>query len=64
MCLEVGIYLKRLIKTSGLTIIPKSGHTINLEEPALFNQHLTNFYQSIENNSWVERDLRATIVTN
>ena len=64
MCLEVGIYLKRLIKTSRLTIIPKSGHTINLEEPALFNQHLTNFYQSIENNSWVERDLRATIVTN
>ena len=59
MCLEVGIYLKRLIKTSGLTIIPKSGHTINLEEPALFNQHLTNFYQSIENNSWVARDLKS-----
>ena len=29
--------LKRAIPTAGLAILPKSGHGINLEEPALFN---------------------------
>ena len=64
MCLEVGLFLKRKISTSGLVILPKSGHTINLEEPAIFNQHISNFYQAIENNSWEERDKRAKIITN
>ena len=39
MCLEVGLYLKRTIKTAGLLIVPKTGHTINLEEPDLFNSN-------------------------
>ncbi len=64
MCLEVGIFLKRQISTSGLLIVPKTGHTINLEEPALFNQHISNFFQAIENNSWGQRDERAEIITN
>ena len=64
MCLEVGLFLKRKISTSGLVILPKSGHTINLEEPAIFNQHISNFYQAVENNSWEERDKRAKIITN
>ena len=64
MCLEVGIYLKRNISSSGLAIIPKTGHTINLEEPTLFNQYISNFYQAIDNNSWKKRDKRAAIITN
>ena len=64
MCTEVGIYLKRAISSSGLFVVPKTGHTINLEEPALFNQQLASFYQSIENKSWKKRDKRAQIITN
>jgi len=64
MCLEVGIFLKRNISTSGLIIVPKTGHTINLEEPALFNQSISNFFHAIENNSWGSRDERAEIITN
>jgi pimeloyl-ACP methyl ester carboxylesterase len=64
MCLEVGIYLKRNISSSGLVVVPKTGHTINLEEPALFNQYISNFFQAIENNSWGLRDNRAKIITN
>ena len=62
MCLEVGLFLKRTIKTSGLLIVPKTGHTINLEEPALFNLHLSEFYSSINASKWNERDKRAEIV--
>ena len=64
MCIEVGVYLKRIISTSGLVVVPKTGHTINLEEPSLFNQYLASFYQSIENNSWKSRDHRAEILIN
>jgi len=62
MCLEVGLFLKRTIKTSGLLIVPKTGHTINLEEPAIFNNHLLEFYSRINASTWNERDERAHII--
>ena len=62
MCLEVGLFLKRTIKTSGLFIVPKTGHTINLEEPNLFNSYLSEFYSAINAKSWNERDQRANII--
>ena len=62
MCLEVGLFLKRTIKTSGLLIVPKTGHTINLEEPALFNSQLLKFYSSIKASTWGKRDKRAEII--
>ena len=42
-CLQPGIYLKRTIPAAGLAVLPKTGHTLNLEEPALFNQVLAEF---------------------
>ena len=62
MCLEVGLYLKRTIKTAGLLIVPKTGHTINLEEPDLFNNHLLKFFTSVHTSSWGIRDERAKII--
>src|SRR5260370_423645 len=35
--LEPRLLMKPTIKTAGLVVIPDSGHTINLEEPAPFN---------------------------
>jgi pimeloyl-ACP methyl ester carboxylesterase len=62
MCLEVGLFLKRTIKTSGLLIVPKTGHTINLEEPGIFNHHLLEFYSRINASTWNKRDKRAHII--
>ena len=62
MCLEVGLYLKRTIKTAGLLIVPKTGHTINLEEPDLFNNHLFKFFTAVNSSSWGIRDKRAKII--
>src|SRR6516225_3328811 len=36
-CLETALMLKRTIPSSGLAILPQTGHTANLEEPDLFN---------------------------
>jgi|SRR6185295_6672506 len=58
-CLEVSLLMKRCIPTSGLAILPRSGHGINLEEPALFNSLLENFLHQVEAGRWTERDPRA-----
>jgi pimeloyl-ACP methyl ester carboxylesterase len=58
-CLEPAILMKRAIPTSGLLVLPNTGHTINLEEPAAFNQHLMDFFHAVDLNAWPKRDPRA-----
>jgi proline iminopeptidase len=58
-CIEPSIYLKRLIATSGLAVFPKSGHTVNIEEPALFNQTLGDFLAQVDCGRWGARDPRS-----
>ncbi len=58
-CLQPGIYLKRTVPRCGLTVFPKSGHTLNLEEPALFNALLAEFIAQVEAGDWDVRDPRA-----
>ena len=48
--------LKRQIKTSGLWICPRTGHAINLEEPAAFNREIQNFLSTVERGNWLKRD--------
>ncbi|MDP6708134.1 MAG: alpha/beta hydrolase [Alphaproteobacteria bacterium] len=58
-CLDANVYMKRMIPTSGLTVMPKTGHTANLEEPAAFNQALQEFFASAEQGRWGTRDPRS-----
>ena len=58
-CLQPGIFLKRTIPACGLAVLPKSGHTLNLEEPALFNQLVDDFLASVAQDRWAPRDPRA-----
>ena len=58
-CLEPGLLMKRTIPAAGLVVMPNAGHTINLEEPAAFNQHLANFFQAVDAGAWRHRDPRA-----
>jgi pimeloyl-ACP methyl ester carboxylesterase len=60
-CLEVCLVMKRAIPTAGLAILPKSGHGINLEEPALFNRLLEDFFHQVETGRWGRRDPRAVV---
>ena len=46
--LEPSLFMKRCISTSGLMIFPQTGHTINLEEPELFNRTVLDFLTSVE----------------
>ncbi|MEX3958848.1 alpha/beta fold hydrolase [Trinickia sp. EG282A] len=58
-CLQPGIFLKRTIPASGLAVLPKAGHTLNLEEPALFNQLVAEFHATVGQGRWLPRDPRA-----
>lgn len=58
-CLQPGIFLKKTVPASGLAILPKSGHTLNLEEPALFNQFMAEFLAQVEAGAWKARDPRS-----
>jgi pimeloyl-ACP methyl ester carboxylesterase len=55
-CLEPGIFMKRMIPSAGLVVIPKSGHTINLEEPDAFNRAVSDFLTAVEAGKWGPRN--------
>jgi pimeloyl-ACP methyl ester carboxylesterase len=58
-CLQPGIFLKKTIPACGLSVFPKTGHTLNLEEPAAFNALLAEFIAQVETGYWLPRDPRA-----
>jgi pimeloyl-ACP methyl ester carboxylesterase len=58
-CVKPSLYLKGVIPTSGLAVLPKSGHTVNLEEPTLFNRFVTDFLHQVEHNRWPVRDMKT-----
>jgi pimeloyl-ACP methyl ester carboxylesterase len=57
--LEASLFLKRTVPSAGLVLFPKTGHALNLEEPALYNQHLEAFLHLVEAGRWEARDPRS-----
>src|SRR5262249_15535012 len=54
-CVDVAVFLKRTVPTAGLLVLPQSGHTINLEEPAVFNAEVLDFLRLVEADRWPRR---------
>lgn len=59
-CLQPSLFLKKTLAACGLLILPKTGHTLNLEEPDLFNRAVWDFLNMVEAGHWGTRDPRAT----
>ena len=55
-CLEPALHMKRTIPTAVLVVIPKAGHTINLEEPEAFNRALLDFVTAVDAGRWTRRN--------
>jgi hypothetical protein len=51
--------MKRNIASAALCIMPNCGHTINLEEPDLFNRIVEDFIRQVESGRWPMRDPRS-----
>ncbi len=58
-CIEPGLFLKDTLAASGLAILPKTGHAVNLEEPDLFNQLVDDFLARADSGNWLPRDPRT-----
>jgi pimeloyl-ACP methyl ester carboxylesterase len=58
-CLEPALFMKRAIASSALVVLPNTGHTLNLEEPELFNRLCTDFFHQVESGRWPRRDPRS-----
>jgi 3-oxoadipate enol-lactonase len=58
-CVEPSLFLKKHLPAAGLTFFPKSGHVLNLEEPALFNEMVERFLALVEAGRWPVRDPRS-----
>jgi pimeloyl-ACP methyl ester carboxylesterase len=59
-CVDPAVFMKREIPTAGLVVIPQSGHTINLEEPAAFNAVVADFLRLVEAGRWARRSTVTT----
>jgi pimeloyl-ACP methyl ester carboxylesterase len=58
-CLEPDLMLKRTIPSAALAVLPRTGHTCNLEEPELFNRLVQDFLATVECGRWTLRDPRS-----
>jgi pimeloyl-ACP methyl ester carboxylesterase len=62
-CLDTNLMLKRTMPLSGLAVLPRSGHTSNLEEPELFNRLVYDFLAQVDADRWEPRDPRSISTT-
>lgn len=53
--LEASIYLKRTIPSAALLVMPKCGHTMNLEDPDAFNRAVLDFVTQVDGGAWRNR---------
>jgi pimeloyl-ACP methyl ester carboxylesterase len=55
-CLEPALFMKRKIRSSGLVVMPKAGHTVNLEDPDAFNRAVLDFLTAVDAGRWPLRN--------
>jgi pimeloyl-ACP methyl ester carboxylesterase len=56
-CIEGSLFLKRTVPTAGLQVVPRTGHTITLEEPDIVNAALSEFFETVNAGNWMNHRL-------
>jgi pimeloyl-ACP methyl ester carboxylesterase len=51
-CVEPALFMKKEIPQAGLAVLPWTGHTLNIEEPRLFNALVLDFLRTVEQGRW------------
>ncbi len=55
-CLDVNLWLKRVMASSRMVVFPACGHVLHLEEPELFNHLCEQFLSSVDRDTWYPRN--------
>jgi len=58
-CLDINVWLKSVMPSARLAVLPGSGHALNLEEPASFNRLMGDFLVEVDAGHWRPRDPAA-----
>jgi pimeloyl-ACP methyl ester carboxylesterase len=58
-CLEPALLMKRSLPNAGLVVLPRAGHTINIEDPEPFNRALFEFFMLVDQGRAAARDPRS-----
>ena len=58
-CLEPGLFIKRVCAAARFTVVPATGHAVNIEEPALFHRLTDDFLALVDSGRWRPRDPRS-----
>jgi len=53
-CLDGSLFLKRTVPTAALQIVPRTGHTITMEEPHIVNMALDNLFNAASAGTWMD----------
>ncbi len=60
-CVAPAVFMKQVCPAARLWICPSTGHTVNTEEPDLFNQMLGDFLALVDAGRWRARDPRSVV---
>jgi len=60
-CLEPGLFIKRVCPSAWLTVVPNTGHAVNVEEPDLFNRLTAEFLAQVDSGRWRLRDPHSLV---
>nr|WP_256570622.1 alpha/beta hydrolase [Bradyrhizobium sp. CCGUVB1N3] len=60
-CLDGSLFLKRVVPTAGLLVIPRSGHTIPLEEPDIVSRALFELFSAVSMGTWLSHRSTAQV---
>ena len=60
-CLDGSLFLKRTVPTAALLVVPRAGHTLNSEEPGIFNDALVDLLWATESGHWLAHRLPASV---
>ncbi len=52
-CLDGSVFLKRTAPMAALVVVPRSGHTLTLEEPAAVNAALAELFSAVADGAWM-----------
>ncbi|MDA0996687.1 MAG: alpha/beta hydrolase [Proteobacteria bacterium] len=55
-CIDINVWLKRIMPAAGLVMFPKCGHLMNLEEPGRFNAEIAEFLRAVHGGAWPFRE--------
>lgn len=55
------LFIKQVCMNARLWICPAAGHTVNTEEPDLFNRNLLDFLTLVDGGRWKPRDPRSVV---